>query len=159
MGLFTTQAEWKQRVEALETDLQSANTELETARGELTACQTELAEARESLSSAPTAEQVAKLEADLATAEAAAAPAVIEAKAVELASAENPPEAIQKVIAQRVTEELAGSGHDKPIADFDQSAKGPTPHLDRFEELKGAAATSYFREFKKQINAEARLRK
>lgn len=33
-----------------------------------------------------------------------------------------------------------------------------TPHLDKFESLKGSEATAYFKEFKKQINAEARFR-
>jgi hypothetical protein len=33
-----------------------------------------------------------------------------------------------------------------------------TPHLDKFESLKGSDATAYFKEHKKAINAEARLR-
>jgi chromosome segregation ATPase len=124
MTLFKTSGELKAEVASLTADLESANAELETARRELTACQTELATAREDLTARPTADQVAKLEADLASAQAAAAPEVIEAKAVELASAENPPESIQKVIASRVTEELAGAGHDKPIASVEDD-KGP----------------------------------
>lgn len=95
----------------------------------------------------------------LGVAEAAVVPEVIEAKAIELASAENPPEAIQKVIAQRVTEALAGSGRETPIDGSGFSNGSLTPHLNRFEELKGSEATAYFKENKKAINAEARLRK
>jgi chromosome segregation ATPase len=152
MGIFTTQAEWKYRVEALESDLQSANTELETARGELTACQTELAEARESLSSAPTAEQVAKLESDLATAQSASAPEIIDAKAVELASAENPPEAVQKVIALRVTEELAGAGHDKPIANTETDVGSKTMPRAEFNNLSHPKRNAFIREGGKITN-------
>jgi len=145
MTLFKTSGELKAEVASLTADLESANTDLEAARGELTACQTELAEAREALSSAPTAEQVAKLEAALSTAEAAAAPAIIEAKAVELASAENPPEAIQKVIASRVTEELAGAGHDKPIADTGTDAGAKTVTRAEFNAMSPHQKATHFR--------------
>lgn len=145
MTIFKTSGELKAEVASLTADIQSANTELETARGELAACQTELADARESLSLAPTAEQVAKLEADLTTAEAAATPEVIEAKAVELASADNPPEAIQKVIASRVTEELAGAGHYKPIADTGTDAGAKTITRSEFNAMSPYQKATHFR--------------
>ncbi len=122
MTLFKTSGELKAEVASLTADLESANTEIASLQTQLNEAQSELATARESLSAAPTAEQIAKLESDLATAEAAAAPAVIEAKAVDLASAENPPEAIQKVIASRVTEQISNAGVTAPISAAEEPA-------------------------------------
>jgi chromosome segregation ATPase len=146
MGLFTTQAEWKQKVEGLEASLEQSGKDLEAVKLELAEAKDDLATAREALNEAPKADEVATLKADLATAQAAAAPEVIEAKAVELASAENPPEAIQKVIASRVTEELAGAGHDKPIAETDTDAGSKTmPHAD-FNKLPHAKRNAFIRD-------------
>lgn len=145
MTLFKTSGELKAEVASLTADLESANAELSTVRADLAACQTELAEARESLSSAPTADQVAKLEEDLAAAQTASAPAVIEAKAIELASAENPPAAIQQVIASRVTEELAGAGHDKPIADVGTDAGVKTITRAEFDNMTPHQKATHFR--------------
>jgi chromosome segregation ATPase len=152
MTLFKTSGELKSEVASLTADLESANTELETVRGELTACQSELATAREELAARPTADQVSKLESDLTSAQSAAAPEIIEAKAVELASAENPPEAIQKVIASRVTEELAGAGHDKPIASVEDDKSGKTMPRADFNNLSHPKRNAFIREGGKITN-------
>lgn len=145
MTLFKTSGELKAEVASLTADLESANSEIASLQTQLGEVQADLATARESLLSVPTADQVAKLEADLATAEAAATPKVIEAKAVELASAENPPEAIQKVIASRVTEELAGAGHDKPIADTGTDAGAKTITRSEFNAMSPYQKATHFR--------------
>ena len=91
------------------------------------------------------AEAHAETQTKLDAAEAAAAPSAIEAKAVELASAENPPEAIQKVIAQRITEELAGAGHDQPITDIESDAAAKTITRAEFDKMSPHEKAMHFR--------------
>jgi chromosome segregation ATPase len=152
MTLFKTSGELKAEVASLTADLESANTEIESLQSQLSEAQSELATAREELAARPTTEQVTKLEADLATAQSAAAPEIIEAKAVELASAENPPEAIQKVIASRVTEELAGAGHDKPIASVEDDKGSKTMPRADFNNLSHPKRNAFIREGGKITN-------
>jgi ATP-dependent protease ClpP protease subunit len=142
---------------AKDTEIQSLTAKLKDADQLLAGA---IDEVKEFKAQAETAEALAKAEAeahdatkaDLATAQAAAAPEVIEAKAVELASAENPPEAIQKVIASRVTEELAGAGHDKPIASVEDDKGGKTMPRADFNNLSHPKRNTFIREGGKITN-------
>jgi ATP-dependent protease ClpP protease subunit len=142
---------------AKDTEIQSLTAKLKDADQLLAGA---IDEVKEFKAQAETAEALAKAEAeahdatkaDLATAQAAAAPAVIEAKAVELASAENPPEAVQKVIALRVTEELAGAGHDKPIASVEDDKGSKTMPRTEFNNLSHPKRNTFIREGGKITN-------
>jgi ATP-dependent protease ClpP protease subunit len=136
---------------AKDTEIQSLTAKLTEADHLLASAIDEVAEFK---AQAETFADLAKAEteahdatkADLAEAEAASAPEVIEAKAVELASAENPPEAVQKVIALRVTEELAGAGHDKPIANTETDVGSKTMPRTEFNNLSHPKRNAFIRE-------------
>jgi len=162
------------------------NAKLDFANGELIAKDTEIQsltaklkdadmllagavdEVREFKAKAESAEALAKAEAEaheatkteLAAAKEANKPEVIEAKALELVASAEAPEVIANAISAQAAAMIASAGH-APVDVTESSAatNSATPHLDRFESLKGSEATAYFRENKKQINAEARLRK
>lgn len=146
MTLFKTSSELKAEVASLTADLESANGEIESLRGQLNEAQTELATAREALAESPTHEQVAQLEEELATAQAAASEEAITARAVELVSADEPAEPVQKVIAARVTEALASAGHDKPIENADED-RGDRKEMTReeFNKLTPAQKSAFSR--------------
>jgi ATP-dependent protease ClpP protease subunit len=136
---------------AKDTEIQSLTAKLTEADHLLASAIDEVAEFK---AQAETFADLAKAEAEahdatkaeLAEAEAATAPEVIEAKAVELASAENPPEAVQKVIALRVTEELAGAGHDKPIANTETDVGSKTMPRTEFNNLSHPKRNAFIRE-------------
>lgn len=74
-------------------------------------------------------------------------------------------EAAAKITEEKVKVEAANVaasiGLAAPLEDANNTstqAASKTPHLDKFNELKGGEATAYFKEFKKQINAEARIK-
>lgn len=152
--------------------LEAANGELENAANEIQALTNKLKEAdslvaeaveevREFKAKAESAEAQAKADREAReAAEALATPEAIEAKALELVSSAEAPEAITNAISAQAAAMIASAGH-APVDVTESSAatNSATPHLDRFESLKGSEATAYFRENKKQINAEARLRK
>lgn len=146
MTLFKTSSELKAEVASLTADLESANGEIASLQTQLAEAQTELATARENLASAPTADQVAKLKADLETAQAAASEEAITAKAVEMVSADEPAEPVQKVIASRVTEALASAGHDKPIENAEEN-KSERKEMTReeFNKLNPAQKSAFSR--------------
>jgi ATP-dependent protease ClpP protease subunit len=139
-------------------ELVAKDTEIQSLTAKLTEADHLLAsaidEAAEFKAQADTSTALAKAEAEahdatkaeLATAQSASAPEVIEAKAVELASAENPPEAIQKVIASRVTEELAAAGHDKPIANTETDVGSKTMPRAEFNNLSHPKRNAFIRE-------------
>lgn len=56
-------------------------------------------------------------------------------------------------------ETLAAIGQTEPLQIEGNGDVSETPHLDRFNQLKGMEATAYYREHKKTINAEARKAK
>lgn len=122
MTLFKTSSELKAEVASLTADLESANGEIESLRTQLNEAQTELATAREALAESPTHEQVAQLEEELAAAQSAGSQEVITARAVELVSADEPVESVQKIIASRVTEALASAGQSKPVEHVETDA-------------------------------------
>ena len=142
---------------AKDTEIQSLTAKLKDADQLLAGAIDEVAEFK---AQAETSAALAKAEAeahdatktDLAAAQSAAAPEVIEAKAVELASAENPPEAIQKVIASRVTEELAAAGHDKPIANTETDVGCKTMPRAEFSNLSHPKRNAFIREGGKITN-------
>jgi ATP-dependent protease ClpP protease subunit len=136
---------------AKDTEIQSLTAKLTEADHLIASAIDEVAEFK---AQAETSSALAKAEAEahdatkteLATAQSASAPEVIEAKAVELASAENPPEAIQKVIASRVTEELAAAGHDKPIANTETDVGCKTMPRAEFNNLSHPKRNAFIRE-------------
>ncbi len=138
--------------------------QLESLKAEVASKDTELAE----LSNKVTVAESALQEAATATAELrnslASAQAEIDGLKAEVARIPDL-EAAAEVTRERISNEaatLAASvGLPEALPDANNSSTenaSATPHLDKFESLKGSEATAYFKEFKKQINAEARLR-
>lgn len=152
MRLFTTQAEWREQVEQRDERIATLESEATARDEELAGVRAELASAREALAAAPTAEQLASLEADLATAQAAAAPEIIEAAALSLVE-KGEAEPVQKAIAVHASAMLAAEGR-APIEAATPGEVSATPHLDKFESLSGSEATAYFHEHKKAIRRE-----
>jgi chromosome segregation ATPase len=138
--------------------------EIDTLKAEVSNRETEVSELSNKVSVAEAALQ----EAATATAELRNSLATAEAKISELAAiAARVPELEEaaKVTAEKIGNEAsqlaAAIGLTEPLPDNGNSGTGETsrtPHLDRFNELKGADATAYFKENKKAINAESRLR-
>lgn len=119
MNLFKSSSDWKSEVASLGADLESANTEIESLRAQLGEAQSDLATARETIAEAPSADAITELERQLATANAAASDDAITARAVELVSAESPVDDVQRIIAQRVTEQLASAGQPAPVTNVE----------------------------------------
>lgn len=138
--------------------------EIDSLKAEVSNRESEVAELSNKVSVAEAALQ----EAATATAEFrnsyATAQAEIETLKAEVAKIpdlEAAAEATKERVGIEAANLAAAVGIPEPLPDANNSSTtnaSRTPHLDRFEELKGSDATAYFREFKKQINAEARLR-
>jgi ATP-dependent protease ClpP protease subunit len=153
-------------------ELVAKDVEIQNLTGKIKEADTLLAQAveevRELKEKAEAAEAQAKAEAEAREqaekakeeAEEASKPEAIEAKALELVACAEAPAVIADAISAKAAAMIASAGHTPvEVTEITGADNSATPHLDKFESLKGSEATSYFKEFKKQINAEARLRK
>lgn len=153
------------KLEAANGELANAANEIQSLTNKLKEADSLVAEAieevREFKAKAENAEAQAKADREAReAAEALATPEAIQAKALELVASTEAPEPIANAISAQAAAMIASAGHSAvDVSEPSASSNSATPHLDRFEELKGSEATAYFRENKKQINAEARLRK
>lgn len=128
--MFKTQNAWREKCEGLEARVSELESDATARDEELVRIQGELVTAQETAASNPTAEQVATLTTQLQEAQAAAAPEKIEAAALALLN-DSGNEAVQKVVAARVTEELAKGGHHTVVED--NGGKSTTDTLTRAE--------------------------
>jgi chromosome segregation ATPase len=146
---FLTNKEAREQITGLETRVSELESELSAANESLTAAQNDLATANESLSEAQcdlanAKDRIAELETENAKIPGLQAAAQVTTEKVGLKAAEL---AATVGLTEALSDAAAGNENNSR-----------TPHLDKFESLKGSDATAYFKEHKKAINAEARLR-
>jgi hypothetical protein len=153
MGLFTSRADLESKITSLEKDNSEMSAEIGRLESELTNATADLSAARKVAADAPASdavEQAAK-ERDAAIkerdeAKAEITPEKIEAKAVTLLSSAEAPPAVQKIIAARVTEELAKAGHHGPVENADKDvATAKTITRAEFQKLSPHEQGAHFR--------------
>jgi len=122
MGLFTSRADLEAKIATLETENGEMASEIERLEGELTNATADRDAARKVAADAPDADAVATLTKERDEAKAEATAEKIEAKAIALLNSAESSEAVQKIIASRVTEELAKAGQPEAVNNAEHQA-------------------------------------
>lgn len=135
-------------VDSLRNDLTAAQGEIETLKAELTGKDQVIAEHVATIAARD--EKIATAEADLATANAA-----LETATAELAEKDKAIAAAEESAGKLAAEALAAIGQPEPLP---VGAGESKPILEQFNELKGEAATRFYKENRKAIlAAQAKL--
>lgn len=149
--ILWTQKAANEKIEGLNRELQTASADLVAANDARTTAESRVGELeREATEHAVQIqerdEKITKLEADLAAANGnQITQEALEAKAIELVAKDAPPEPIQKLIAQRVTEQLAAAGASKPIENADKNVSAKTITRTEFNSLSNTERNEWIR--------------
>lgn len=138
-------------------EIESLKAEVSNRESEVSELTNKVSVAEAALQEAATA--TAELRNSLTTAQAEIE--TLKAEVAKIPDLEAAAEVTREKISNEAATLAASVGITEPLPDANNSSTGTasrTPHLDKFESLKGSEATAYFKENKKQINAEARLR-
>jgi septal ring factor EnvC (AmiA/AmiB activator) len=147
MGLFTTKAEWENKVEGLNARIGELEADVTASAEALTTAQNELATASETITG-----HVAKIsELELRNAELEKE-LIAANEALEAAAAAK--DAAEKSAGVKASEILASAGHPPVEVTAEDSADASnaskTPHLDKFNTLTGTEKSAFY-----QANAAA----
>lgn len=135
--------------DSLRNDLGMLTDEVATLKADITAKDQTIAEHLSAIATRD--EQIAALTSQVEDGQTALAEA-----ALALTAKDEEIQAAHASAGQQATEALAAIGQDAPLP-AGEDAGSATPHLDAFNQLKGAEATAYFKQHRKEINAENRL--
>ena len=154
MGLFTTKAEWENKVEGLNSRIGELEADVTASAEALTSAQNELATATETITAHVTeiamlTNRQAELEAELVAAN----------EALEAANAAK--ESAEKSAGAKASEMLASAGHPPvAVSQGDESTvtnSSKTPHLDKFNSLTGGEKGAYYQANSEAIRKESNL--
>lgn len=154
MGLFTTKAEWENKVEGLNTRIGELEADVTASAEALTTAQNELATASETITGHVAKISQLELRNGELEQELVAANAALEAAATAKDAAE-------KAAGAKASEMLASAGHP-PVEVTTEDTAAPTnssktPHLDKFNSLTGSEKSAFYQAHAAEIRKESNL--